>query len=378
MRNPNYGFILCLFLSLGLIHPSAQAGVPSFEWFSAPFGGIQVNGVSGDGSVVVGTGKLLQAPSPPNFDQAYTWRPGIGFAVYGVSTTWTHGQAVSADGAWMVGGAETGGPNPAVRWNIAGGGGSNVVGCIAQNGTAYGASGNGTVVVGQCEATNEAFRWVQGSGTTPLGDLPGGVFLSQATGVSGDGSIVVGVGDGEITSDTGQAFRWTSGTGMAGLGDLAGGAFNSRARAISNNGQVIVGRGASASGMEAFRWESGVMTGLGDLPAGLFHSEALAVSADGSIVVGNSGPDAFIWDAIHGMRDLQEVLENEIGLDLDGVNLLTATGISADGGVIVGMASGPNGGVGYRVVIPEPTTLSLLVLSAATLRRARSIRFGVA
>jgi probable HAF family extracellular repeat protein len=61
-----------------------------------------------------------------------------------------------------------------------------------------------------------------------------------------------------------------------GLGDLPGGFVTSEALAVSADGLVIVGRSRSASGIEAFRWENGVMTGLGDLPGGRFQSSASA------------------------------------------------------------------------------------------------------
>ena len=41
----------------------------------------------------------------------------------------------------------------------------------------------------------EAFRWTTGGGMVGLGDLPGGNFYSDADGVSGDGSVVVGCSD---------------------------------------------------------------------------------------------------------------------------------------------------------------------------------------
>jgi probable HAF family extracellular repeat protein len=348
---------------------ASRAGVPEFQTFQAPFGSTNVTGVSADGSVVVGYGQMLQAPFPPNFDQAYVWRPDQGFTVYGIFTNWTRARAISADATRIVGGAEQSGPNPGVIWDITGGGGGASFTCpIAQNAMAYGVNSTGNVVVGQC-SENQAFRRVQGSGITVLGDLPGAVFESLATGVSGDGSVVVGIGDGELSSGTGQAFRWTQETGMVGLGDLPGGQFNSQARAISTDGQVIVGMGSIASGPAAFRWEDGVMTSIGTLAPGL-TTEAFALSADGSVIVGRSGTDAFIWDAIHGMRNLQDVLENEVGLDLGGVNLSSATGISADGTVIVGQSTIG----GWRAVIPEPATASLIALLMLATRGRRTRR----
>ena len=49
------------------------------------------------------------------------------------------------------------------------------------------------------------------------------------------------------------------------LGDLAGGSFSSQALCVSANGTVVVGQARSASGDEAFRWTAGGgMVGLGD------------------------------------------------------------------------------------------------------------------
>ncbi len=54
-----------------------------------------------------------------------------------------------------------------------------------------------------------------------------------------------------------------------GLGDLTGGATESFASGISNDGSIVVGRSDSTSGRESFRWEAGTMTGLGDLGGAL-------------------------------------------------------------------------------------------------------------
>ena len=102
----------------------------------------------------------------------------------------------------------------------------------------------------------------------PLGDLPGGGFSSGASGVSADGSIVVGQGYSSVDNGSGpEAFRWTAADGMVGLGHLSGGGFRRgiEATAVSANGSAIVGY----TGIEAFRWRSaGGMVGLGNLPGG--------------------------------------------------------------------------------------------------------------
>jgi probable HAF family extracellular repeat protein len=113
-----------------------------------------------------------------------------------------------------------------------------------------------------------------------LGDLDGALFFSEAFGVSGDGSTIVGRSDSTLGS---EAFVWTEGSGIVGLGDLAGGAFNSGAIAASQDGSVIVGYATSESGNENFRWtDTTNMVGLGTAP----FTFTGGVSNDGSVVVG--------------------------------------------------------------------------------------------
>ncbi len=176
---------------------------------------------------------------------------------------------------------------------------------------------------------------------------------------------------------------------MIGLGDLPGGQFSSGATGVSADGSVVVGMGSSAFALdhEAFRWTAeGGMVGLGDLPGGDFYSLARAVSGDGSVVVGYSksalGQEAFIWDATNGMRSLLDVLTNDYGLDLTGWTLMDASAISPNGFSIVGSGYNPQG---FReawlvqfdeavVPIPGAVLLGVLGLGTATwrLRRMRA------
>jgi len=292
--------------------------------------------------------------------------------------------------------------------------------------SATGVSADGSVVVGSGKSVSgpEAFRWENGV-MTPLGDLPEGIFFSEANGISANGSVIVG----ESISDSGpEAFRWELGV-MTGLGDLSGGFFFSIALGVSADGSVVVGvsnsgdfeafrresgvmsglghlpgggppeswtNGASADGAvvvggstsapfftEAFRWESGMMTGLGVLLGGDFSS-ANAVSADGVVVVGDSssasGKEAFVWDEFHGMRSLQDEL-TDAGLDLTGWSLTQATGVSADGLVLVGNGINPNGNQeGWRVdvrglpgFVPEPGTLTIFAIGSWALLGRRRV-----
>ena len=169
---------------------------------------------------------------------------------------------------------------------------------------------------------------------------------------------------------------------MVGLGYLTG-ASKSGASGVSADGSVVVGYGNSGSGNQAFRWTSASgMVGLGDLAGGEFKSNAIALSADGSIVVGSSSSalnsyygEAFYWTESGGMQTLKDVLIN-FGADLTAWDsttwtLTAATGISTDGKTIVGY--GFNGGSpeAWIATIPEPATMCLLGLGVLGLLKKR-------
>lgn len=185
-----------------------------------------------------------------------------------------------------------------------------------------------------------------------LGDLPGGVVSSGGQGVAPRGAAVVGYGWADLGY---EPFLWTPAGGMQSLGDLPGGAHFGIANAITPDASVVVGLSsseASGTGSEAFRWDRAFgLRSLGDLSGGIVQSQAQAVSADGWVVVGEAtsdlGREAFIWDPIHGTRNLRSVVIAEFGLEaaraLAGWTLRTATAISADGTVIAGNGINPLG-----------------------------------
>jgi probable HAF family extracellular repeat protein len=208
--------------------------------------------------------------------------------------------------------------------------------------SASGVSADGSVVVGVSSSApgTQAFRWTQSGGMVGLGDLPGGYYYSTATDVSDDGSVVVGESYFLGTFSPGcqcwlprlGPFRWTQADGISFVGGYGsiGSAYDTSA-----DGAVIVGVAGGA-----FRWtQSSGIVGLGELPSGTFASAALGVSADGSVVVGYSstvvGTEAFRWTQAGGA----------VGLgDLPGGSLFSEPrGISADGSVVVGKSSSESG-----------------------------------
>jgi probable HAF family extracellular repeat protein len=122
---------------------------------------------------------------------------------------------------------------------------------------------------------------------TWLGTLGGN--QSEASGVSADGSVVVGWA--ENAAGQGRAFRWTAAEGMQDLGTLGG--RQSYAYAVSADGAVVVGWAEKAVWQgRAFRWTaSGGMEDLNTTYASLLTNGselvwARAISPDGRYIVG--------------------------------------------------------------------------------------------
>lgn len=318
------------------------------------------DGVSHDGTVVVGSSGSVD-PEGNSLTEAFRWTlsggmEGLGeFHGASIENWQTYAYAVSADGSVIVGDARKVDDDPTephewegFRWTEAAGMDSlgHLPGGHRAGVGIGGVSADGLVIVGTDYPTpfNEAFRWESGV-MVGLGTLEDGQH-SFATGVSADGSVIVGRGIN--ADDNSEAFRWTTSGGMEGLGYLAGGDSWSLATDASANGSVIVGvSGPTTVERHAFRWESGVMDALGEFSGGDSTSSAWAVSGSGSVIVGEADTDggsrAFIWTAADGMRNLKDVLEDDYGLDLSGWVLGTAWDISGDGRVVVGSGTNPDG-----------------------------------
>lgn len=200
--------------------------------------------------------------------------------------------------------------------------------------TGYGASSSGP----------EAFRLSPDS-LIGLGDLPGGFTASYGNAISSDGSTVVGYSS---TSFGNAQFRWTEGSGMQNL--VPAGKSGNRATAVSADGSVVVGNTPTEfAGGHAFRWtdETGSQL-LTTTELQPWSSYAFAVSADGAVVAGqmnttaSSAVEAFVWTEGTGYVRISDALERS-GINLHGWHLTTASGISADGRIVVGTGRNPAG-----------------------------------
>ncbi len=341
--------------------------------------------------------------------------------IMGLGQLDTRANGISPNGQYVSG---TGGNGlaQAFRWTRSGG--LLNLGVIAGDVSSTGADVSNTgVVVGQSvgNSSNRPFRWTEGAGMVGLGEIPGFPAISgSATGISADGSVISG------TSGTSrdQAFKWTSGTGMVGLGFLSANGF-SRGTGISDDGLTIGGYASLAgSARDYFFWrgDTGIVDGgnisgnltrviaahissggdflvgrsesnfagvatranrsggvdnLGDLPGGELDGTAACVSADGMLVLGTGFRDHYegsIWDPVHGMRTLTDVLTGEYGLDLSHWEQIFPADMTPDGQYIVGYGNvaGTSGRTeGFLLHIPEPGTIFLMGVVGVGLRMRR-------
>jgi probable HAF family extracellular repeat protein len=294
--------------------------------------------------------------------------------------------AVSADGSAVVGTQRTN-VDRAFRWTATTG--MVDIGAFPGQDPNYrwrgatGVSADGSVIVGWSEtfaspSGTKAFRWTPVGGMVNLGSLPG-ASDSRAWAVSADGAVVVGNGSA-ATGYQGSAFRWTQAAGMTALG------ISGTATAVSADGQVIVGWSQDGP----FRWtESGGTETLGlfdDMP-----TTPTALSTDGSVIVGLPGwrwtaatgmtdlgfgeplgisgsgsivvGGSYYWTQAGGLRFIRDVLEQDYGLNTTGWGTLYATGISADGRTIIGYGEGPGPGQYTGWIATIPEPNSLALIT---------------
>lgn len=242
------------------LDPGPPAGLESR--FSVAFD------LAADGSVVVGYRVVERRESfdgtgdaPITVSQPFVWTETGGMR--GVDVPDPRGQfnearAVTPDGRFVVGSVETLRGVEAFVWDEAGGlqtlGGPMSDGFIHSGASAI--SDDGGTIVGRSAtsfgnggiATSEGFLYTRAGGMQRLGDSASRWATSGATAVSGDGSVVVGIGRRNALDAEGEAFVFDVDHGvrplvevLASLGiELPGWQLTS-ADSISADGRTILG-----------------------------------------------------------------------------------------------------------------------------------------
>ena len=237
---------------------------------------------------------------------------------------------------------------------------------------AGGLSSDGSVIAGSFG--NEPGAFSMAGGLSTFGFPAGRGESGAATAVSSDGLVFAGQATGGGAT---EAFRYDTTNGYTLLGDLPGGAFHSFATAISPDGQTVVGGsvhettvdffGNPTDSTRPFAWTAaGGTVDLGTLQPG--SSGQAADINDRSTTVGTSAGQAFIHHPLTGIVSLKNFLTDTYDLDLTGIDLLTATGISDDNRTVIGRSDDNGTLKGYVITLPNfpADALASLALLSAT------------
>ena len=278
--------------------------------------------------------------------EIFRWTVADGFVDLGLGDTFNSSIGISADGNTIVTGRTgvDGNSNPAM-WQQAAGWvdlGHPAEGCVLDGswGDAWGVSGDGSVVVGlawYCPGA-EGFQWTKQGGIVGLGHPAGA--SSRATTISADGSTIVGFYEDPVQGFR-RPVRWISGSTDLFLGDGMAG----EAIAVSSDGSQIVGQAADSTGNGRAFYYSGAagLVDLGVLSGNTSDQSVATGVSDNGIVIGasinpfNWSSQPFVWSSKMGLHRLQATLVRNGAVIPAGVTLTNVLAISADGSTIVGL-----------------------------------------
>ena len=214
-------------------------------------------------------------------------------------------------------------------------------------------------IVGEASYWGSPYSFLYSNGTmTDLGKFPGTHSqISQANAINDKGQVT---GYSYTSSGEYHAYLYDGGR-MTDLGVPAGFNGSSYGFAINNNGQVA-GQATTTGKLDACLYSNGTMTDLGGLVVGGI-SQANGIN-DNGLVVGYAGVlgdnHAFLYRNGQ-MKDLNSLIVSGSGWTLEN-----ATAIN-DNGQIVGFGYHNGNFAAFLVNTPEPSTLVLLAIGAASL-----------
>lgn len=332
--------------------PGAALGQATFTWITPGTGvSATVNAVTPDGTHIVGSYFM-----PGVGYQAYRWSMATGVELLGQLPGMqnTGPTSVSADGSVIVGGAAASNVNVrAWVWTESTGMQELPRTSEFQRWYTYTISADGRKILGAVSGPGVVWvpiQWVR-TGADANGEGEGEWVFEMPFGyedqvfpcaMSADGNtIAVNIASSAWQID--QDMSWTQ---VPIMPELA----YSDALGLSGDGSTVVGRaGDWCVADRAFRWRrpSGGSTGelqlLGSLAPGQ-RSAATSANYDGSIVVGvaslHANPifnQAFVWTPALGMRSVSGVA-NQQGAVTGGAWLGGASVVNADGSVISGVS----------------------------------------
>ena len=315
------------------------------------------NGVSSDGLVSVGRSTIGgSARAFKIIGGSYTQLNNLS----GGFGSWA--TAASSTGSLIVGTSiDFNGADQAVSW-------AGVTptlldsGAILSSSSATGVSANGSVIVGYGFDATTSFvdkAFYHQTGVLNLITAMGAGNANRATGISANGNLIVGTESNDFNAATSSSgfIHTVGGTSTLVQADVGIAAFGTaglsftQLTAISGNGAIAVGYASSSlnpGDEQAFKYNVSGATyaALGSLSVGGW-SIARAINSDGSVIVGQSDNQAFKY---------QDGTLTPLGF-LGTGNESDATGVSADGKVIVGYSRITNAGTIRHAFVYENQTM---------------------
>lgn len=297
--------------------------------------------------------------------EIFRWTSAGGFVDLGPGDPFNSSIGISSDGKTIVSGirGSDGNTTPGM-WQEATGWvnlGHPAGACSMDGnwGDGWGVNQDGSIVVGlswYCPGA-QGFEWTQQNGSVGLGHPTGA--SSRATGISGDGSTIVGFWE-DATQGNRQPVRWISGTADLFLGNVAG-----EAIAASSNGAQIVGQAADSTGNgRGFYYSTaGGLIDLGVISGNKTDQSVAFGLSDNGIVIGSSinpffwTSQPFVWSQRLGLRPLQKALVRGGAVIPAGVTLINVMAISGNGAAMVGQWQDANYRLGTWIAYVPPKTL---------------------
>jgi probable HAF family extracellular repeat protein len=328
------------------VHPAAN--LTNSTW---------TNGVSSDGLVSVGRSTIGgSARAFKIIGGSYTQLNNLS----GGFGSWA--TAASSTGSLIVGTSiDFNGADQAVSW-------AGVTptlldsGAILSSSSATGVSANGSVIVGYGFDATTSFvdkAFYHQTGVLNLITAMGAGNANRATGISANGNLIVGTESNDFNAATSSSgfIHTVGGTSTLVQADVGIAAFGTaglsftQLTAISGNGAIAIGYASSSlnpGDEQAFKYNVSGATyvALGSLSVGGW-SIARAINSDGSVIVGQSDNQAFKY---------QDGTLTPLGF-LGTGNESDATGVSADGKVIVGYSRITNAGSIRHAFVYENQTM---------------------
>lgn len=216
----------------------------------------------------------------------------------------------------------------------------------ATSATITGISGDGTTVIGYAaiNGTFQSVRWRTPQNPEVL--LPEGVSTGNfARGVNVDGTVIVGTG----LPNGSFGYRWVEGTGGNQLTRVilgaSGQAVSTSAQAVSGDGRVIVGDSNTLTyGIQATQW-AGLNPGqnLPDVPTGNAFGIAYGTNWDGTVSAGR-GTTAFGNEFVRWVNGVPHLIGDLPG----GPTTAWAHAVSYDGNTVVGRGWDANSNTAVR------------------------------